>query len=142
MANDNVVWIEGLEEFIKDLNKYGKEAEQKMIPYVDKGGDQLLTKVKTKVPVRLGNLKRSLYLKRPKPKNLLIRNWLTWHDDVRDYAAPVEFGHQLIYFGKRTNKWIAPQPYLRPGADESADTVLGTMIKGVDKTLESLSDKG
>ena len=136
----SVIHIEGLEEFIDDLNKYGERAVELMRPYVDKGGDTLLAKTKLKVPVRLGTLKRSLYLKRPRPKKLLVKNTLTWGDDVRAYAAPVELGHQLIYFGKRTNTYIAPQPYLRPGADESADSVLKTMIKGVDITLKSLSD--
>jgi len=133
--------IEGLKDFIKDLEGFTKDAEKEMVPFVDKSGDLLLSKTKQKVNVDTGKLKNSLFLRRLRPRNGVTRNILTWGDDVRDYAAPLELGHNLVLFGKRTLKHIAARPFMRPAADESKEKVFKTLIIGLNIIINKLGDK-
>ena len=94
--------IVGLEELIADFNKFGEEAIVEMQPVVNSQGDYLLAKTIEKVPVDSGDLRDSLRVKRPKSKRGRIQNYITWGNDVRNYAASVELGHNLVYMGKRT----------------------------------------
>ena len=129
--------IIGLDKLVLDLSKFGMEALKEIKPDVDKGGDILLNKAKEKAPVRLETLRNSLRLKRStSAKKFTYTNTLTWGDDVRAYAAPVELGHGLVMFGKRTNKFVAARPFLRPAADESREQILTTVIAGMDRALK------
>ena len=130
--------IVGLDEIIHDLNMYGTEGRAAVKPFVDEAGDILLNKTREKVPVDTGALKKSLFLKRPRSKKGLLQNILTWGNDVRAYAAPLELGHGLVYMGRPTNKHVAARPFLRPAADESKETVYKTLYAGLNKALERL----
>jgi HK97 gp10 family phage protein len=130
--------IVGLDEIINDLNRFGAEAQAEVKPFVDEAGDILLDKTREKVPVNTGALKKSLFLKRPRSKKGLIQNILTWGDDVRPYAAPLELGHGLVFMGHPTNKYVKARPFLRPAADESKETVYKTLYAGLNKALERL----
>lgn len=127
--------IEGLDEIIDDLNRFHGEDEVK--PYVDKAGDVLLNKTREKVPVDTGVLKASLFLKRLKRRRA-YQNLLTWGDDVRAYAAPLELGHGLVYMGHPTLKFVKAKPYLRPAADESEEIVYKTIFAGLIKAHDTL----
>lgn len=129
--------IEGLDEIIDDLNAFGVAGQEEVKPYIDKAGDILLKKTREKVPVNTGALKASLFLKRSK-KRRGYQNILTWGDDVRAYAAPLELGHGLVYMGHPTTKYVQAKPYLRPAADESKETVYKTVFAGLIKALDTL----
>lgn len=40
-----------------------------------------------------------------------------------DYAAPVEFGHRVVVNGEDTGKFVPAQPYLRPAAYRTRDSL-------------------
>jgi HK97 gp10 family phage protein len=138
MTARNNFEIIGLDEIINDLNKFGVEAQKEVKPFVDKAGDILLEKTREKVPVKSGALKASLYLKRPRSKKGIIQNTLTWGNDVRAYAAPLELGHGLVFMGRPTMKFIKARPFLRPAADESKEKVYTTITNGLNIALETL----
>lgn len=135
--------VVGLEELIKDLEKFGAEALKEIQPEVDNAGDILLEATKRKVPVNTGKLRDSLYLKRPRITKTSVKyaNILTWGDDVRAYAAPLELGHGLVYMGRKTSQYVQPRKFLRPAADESREKIFSTIIGGMDKALKKLGDK-
>ena len=130
--------IIGLDELIKDLEVFGKEAKKEMRPVVNEAGDVLLAKTKGKVPVKSGALRDSLFLKRPNYRRMYVANTLTWGDDVRAYAAPLELGHNLVRFGKPTLTHVEARPFLRPAADESKEKVARMIVLGMDNALEKL----
>ena len=130
--------IVGLDDIIRDLSNFGPEGQAEVKPYVDKAGDILLDKTREKVSVDTEALKKSLFLKRLRSKKGLIRNILTWGNDVRQYAAPLELGHGLVFMGHPTLKFVKAKPYLRPAADESKEAVYKTIFDGINKALDKL----
>jgi hypothetical protein len=134
--------IEGIDQIVYDLNVFGERGIIEVEPYVDKGGDILLKKTREKAPVGNypggGALKKSLFLKRTRTRKVGYKNILTWGDDVRAYAAPLELGHGLVYMGHPTLKFVKAKPYLRPAADESKEKVYQTITKGINKALDML----
>lgn len=136
----NIV-IEGLDELIRDLAAFGDEALKEIEKEQEEAGDILLKKAQEKVPVDTGRLKKSLYTKKQKAKPYVLTSVLTWHNDVREYAAPVELGHRLVFFGKKTGKMVEARPFLRPATDESREKVFNTLISGMDKALKRFGEK-
>ncbi len=133
--------VVGLKELIADLNRYPQGARRILRGEVDKGGEVLLRKTKEKVPVRSGNLKNSLHIKRHLRTKGKVINTLTWGDDVRAYAAPLELGHSLFMFGEYTGLRVTPRPFLRPAADEVAPQIEKLLVAAIDRSLEWLGDK-
>jgi HK97 gp10 family phage protein len=130
--------IEGIDQIVYDLNVFGERGIIEVEPYVDKAGDILLNKTREKVPINTGALKKSLFLKRTRTRKVGYKNILTWGDDVRAYAAPLEFGHGLVYMGHPTLKFVKAKPFLRPAADESKEKVYQTITNGINKALDTL----
>jgi HK97 gp10 family phage protein len=130
--------IIGLKELIKAFEQFGDIAVEELRKKVDEAGEILLEATKAKVPVKSGKLRDSLYLKRPTSKKWVIANILTWGDDVRDYAAPLELGHHLVFMGHDTDRRVPAYPFLRPAADESREKVFKIIIEGFDNSLEKL----
>lgn len=130
--------VEGLKELVKAFDDFPDIAREEMQTKVDEAGEFLLQKTKEKVPVRSGALRDSLHLKKPRSKKWVMVNILTWGNDVREYAAPVELGHRLVYFGKRTLRSVAPRPFLRPAVDENREKIFDIITSGIDKALAKL----
>jgi len=147
MAARNQFHIEGLDDLIKDLAKFGTEALKAVKPDVNTAGDFLLGKTREKLAsvtkgTSTGNLSRSLHLKRSvSGKKFVTSNTLTWGNDARAYGAPLELGHKLVMFGKPTNQTVAARPFLRPAADESREQVYNIIQAGMDKALKKLGGK-
>jgi HK97 gp10 family phage protein len=133
--------IDGLKELVAAFEKLGPDALKQIKPDVKKAGNILLDAIKQEVPVRTGKLKNSLHAKEPRKSNETISTTITWGDDVRDYAAPVELGHRLVYFGKKTWKSVAAKPFLRPGADKSKEKVFKTIGDGLSRTIDNMGGK-
>jgi hypothetical protein len=132
--------IEGMDELLKAFAKLPAEAMQNLIPAVDNGGVVLMFNTKKHLPD--GPLKRSLYIKKGKNADGVYTNVLTWHDDVRAYAAPYELGHKI----RRVKKGpilgeVDEHPYLRPGADESEQPIKNGIIEAMNKTTNEMGGK-
>ena len=57
------------------------------------------------------------------------------------YGVPLELGHRLIFFGKKTLKTVKERPFLRPAADESKEEVIGIMSDAMNKILGEWGDR-
>ena len=63
------------------------------------------------VPEKTGELKRSIQKDQSEASKMgLSAGWKV----TAPHAAPIEYGHVLVAWGHRTNRWIPPQPYVRP----------------------------
>ena len=91
-----------------------------------------------------GNLKRSIKAKKPKHKTKgKSQVYATvGFGKGAAYGVPVEFGHKLVFFVKKTNKWVKPFPFLRPAFDKNKYKLLNTMIDSMWKLIESTWNKG
>ena len=141
MAIGEVV-ITGLDEILRDIDKFGEKAMSMIDPIVAEGGDILLQAAKEKVRVGKypggGALKKSVNVKKQKTKNKKIIYNITWGKDVQAYAAPLELGHGLVFMGHPTNKRVLAYPYLRPAADENKEKIYKILFAGLNKALETL----
>jgi hypothetical protein len=138
MTSRNNFEVEGLKEFIKSINSAEGTARLKIKNAVDAGGDLLLAATKAKCGSQ--RIRSSLFLKREAPSGgrYTISNILTWGDDVRDFAAPYELGHNLVAWGKPTARYIQPRPFLRPAADENADKIFWLIENAIDDIVKGL----
>lgn len=130
--------ISGLEELLKAFKDLPDDAIKNLEPAADQAGDLLLTRAKQKVPVESGKLKSSLCMKKPTTGRFMVSRVITWGDDVREYAAPVELGHKLVLFGRSTDKRVKERPFLRPAADESKNEVFKIMKQAIAKTIDEM----
>lgn len=131
--------IEGLDELINALATFGDDAKREIAPTVDSVSVDVLTSVKSKVNNKTGQLSNSLHIKKEKSKSKYrLVNYVTWGDDVREYAAALELGHHLVFFGKDTTKRVQPHSFMRAGADAVADAVVKKMVVAMDDALNKL----
>jgi hypothetical protein len=141
MAINDVV-IDGLDDIIRDIDKFGEKAMSMIDPIVAEGGNILLQATKDKVHVGNypggGALEKSLNVKKQKSKQKRIVYNITWGKDVQAYAAPLELGHGLVFMGHPTNKRVPAYPYLRPAADENKEKIYKMLFAGLNKALETL----
>ena len=133
--------IEGFDELIKALAVFGDEAMPILQKHSGVAADVVLQRAKALVPFETGALRDSLHVKSKDPKRGVYRvnSWITWGDDVRAYAAPLELGHK-VKFGKDAPVigYAKPRPYLRPAADKSKKEVVAVMMDGVNEALEKM----
>jgi len=146
MPSRNNFEVIGLEELAIALSNQESEIRAAAKIAMDKAGDLLLSATRKKLGAvtrrDTGKLSRSLRIKRDNSgsKNAVLSNALTWGDDVRDYAAPLELGHDLTAWGRETGIPIEPRPFLRPAADENKDEIFDIIEKHVDEALKKFGD--
>ena len=132
--------IVGLQDFINDIEDFTKNAQRDLVPYVDQAGDVLLKEIKANTPTDTGALKESLYHKRPRLRKGVTRKIVTWGNDVRDYEAAVELGHNLVFFSKPTFKHIPETAFMRKSTDNKKEKVFKMLIIGIGIVMKKLGD--
>ncbi len=135
--------IKGLNELMKAYKNLPKQMEESLRAATDKGGEILLNNTRQEAAPynrysKTGKLVKSLYIKRAPHRNHTYTPVLTWGDDVREYAAPLELGHHLVFFGKDTPVRIPAKPFLRPGADKSGEQMISLQKQAANKTFDEM----
>ena len=137
------VKIEGLEELLKAFAKLGEDAFEQLKPYSTQAAEVVLNRARGKIHDRTGNLSRSLKITKPSKKNtasgLIVAK--VGFGKGGAYGVPLELGHRLWYFGKKTNRDIEARPFLRPAADESKEDTTNIITDGMNKILEERGEK-
>ena len=132
------VKIEGLEDLIKEFSKLGEDAFDKLKPYSTQAAEVVLNRARGKIHDRTGNLSRSLKVTKPSKKNtqsgLIVAK--IGFSKAGAYGVPLELGHRLWYFGKKTNRDVEARPFLRPAADESKEETTKIITDGMNKILD------
>jgi HK97 gp10 family phage protein len=130
--------IEGLEELIASFSKLGDDAIYKLSEPSVKAAQIVQQKAKSKIHNRTGELYRGIKLKKPgKQKNKKAYRIFATVGLARSamHGVPVELGHKLVYFGKKTNEKVEEKPFLRPAADESKEEVARIITDAMNKIL-------
>jgi len=135
--------INGLQELIFDLGKFGDAAMPYLKDGANEAGDVVLEKAKQKVPVRTGNLKSKLYVRKArkiKPGVYKIQSQVTVKKGA-EYYIPLELGHKIRNKKKgKSYGTVTARPFLRPAADESKAEVTRIITKAMEKALKDLGD--
>jgi len=130
--------FEGLEDLMKEFSKLGENAYEALRPSATEAAEIVLERVRGNIRDRTGTLSRSLKIIKPgkkKAKSGVIYARVTFGKDAA-YGVPLELGHRLVYFGKKTYKKVNERPFLRPAADESKEEVANIMATGMNKILD------
>lgn len=53
----------------------------------------------------------------------------------------VEFGHIMVLWGKRTSRFVAPRPFLRPAAEETKAQQRSRMVDVLKRDIQKLAKK-
>jgi HK97 gp10 family phage protein len=143
MASNNYFTVENLDQLKKAVDKLKADGMTVMQETVDSAAEDLLEKVRNKVPnkwSKAGKLKSSLYTKRSNEDGK-IANIITWGDDVRNYAAPLELGHmQVAAYGHPTQNPIQPYPFMRSAFDENEDRIYDFIVDRMNKILDDFGE--
>lgn len=130
--------FEGLEDLMKEFSKLGENAYEALRPSATEAAEIVLERARGNIRDRTGTLSRSLKIIKPgkkKAKSGVIYARVTFGKDA-SYGVPLELGHRLVYFGKKTYKKVNERPFLRPAADESKEEVANIMAAGMNKILD------
>lgn len=135
--------VRGLSEVIKQLEKFPKEIEKRVVRReLRKASKIILSEAKQRAPRRSGELEKGLKIRMKAKKG---SRWL--RSQVRSTARHshlIEFGHRMV--GHKPNKkvvgFVPPTPYLRPAMINNQDRVMSTLGEGVAKSIAKLEKKG
>jgi hypothetical protein len=132
--------VEGLDELMKAFSDLGTDAIYKLADPSVEAAELILNRAKSKINDQSGELENALEVKRPgRQRNkqaYRIFAKVGFKPRQGMHGVPLELGHRLYFFGKKTLKDVKPRPYLRPAADESKEEVANIMANGMNKVLE------
>lgn len=148
--------IQGLEELIRAVAKLPEEALKEVEGASIVAGDKILQAAKTNVPVSQsgkqyygkkewnhtpGHLRNSIKLRKPsksRKKKYLVTASIGFGKGAA-YGVPLELGHDLVLFGRRTGKHVEGRPFLRKSADDNKAYATTAMMAGLNSALEKFS---
>lgn len=147
MASGTTVKIDGLDELLADIEKMSNTVMPAMQAASEKGAQAVLFRARANLEFfnifGSGQLSRSMKVTGGviTPNGSFVIHYVTWGNDVRDYAMPLELGHFLRHTkkGPIIGK-VAPHPFLRPAADESKRNIRKWMVEAINKEIEKLGD--
>ena len=128
--------IQGMTELQKLFEQMPDELQRELESAVDEMGDVVLKKAQAIAP---GDLKNGIEKKTVTSKNGRISGYLTLKRGF-GYGVPVELGHKLVAWGRKTDRHINERPYLRPAADESIDEAERIALAATDRILQRFSE--
>lgn len=129
--------IEGLDELLHAFSALADDA----LVYVRDGSNSaaqiVCERAKQLAPVDTGKTKNLLYVRKATASKKAKYKVLSTIASKKGAAAlaPLELGHRLFYFGKKTDMQVAPRPFLRPAADASKENVVSKIADSMNKAL-------
>lgn len=134
--------IEGLDELIKAFSELGIDAVYKLSEPSVEAANVVLERARSNINNRTSELSRALKVTKPGRSNKKAYRIFAKVGFGKEamYGVPLELGHRLWYFGKKTNKDVSEKPFLRPAADESKEEVADIMAKAMNKILAEWGD--
>jgi len=154
--------VQGLDELIRAVAKLPEEALKEVEGASIVSGDKILQAARANVPVSKsgkqyygkgynkgkkewnhapGLLRDNIKLKKPgknRKKKYLISASVGFGNGTA-YGVPLELGHDLVLFGRRTGKRVEGRPFLRNAADDNKNYAITAMVSGLNSALEKFS---
>ena len=153
MSQQYGVEIEGLDEFIADLLSLGEVGIRKLRPATIDAANVVATTARLKAPVGVRTIKTAAKHDSKKLRDGIVvkigsykRGSYKISSRVElapgaSHGIPVELGHRLYMFGRKTLRHIEGRPFLRPAADESKRAVATIMTDAINEAIEELGGK-
>jgi HK97 gp10 family phage protein len=132
--------IEGLEELIESFVKLGEDAISELSEPSVKAAEVVLNRARQKIHDVTGDLRSALKVTKPgKQENKKAFRTFAKVGFGRgaQHGVPLELGHRLVFFGKKTLHTVKERPFLRPAADESKDEVVQIMVDAMNTILDN-----
>lgn len=142
--------IDGLDDLVRDLQAFGDAGIRRLKPALKDATEIIAATARMKAPVGTRTEEAALKKGGIKLKNgivVKVSNYRKGSYKVSGYiglapgaahGVPVELGHRLVYFGRKTLRHVAERPFLRPAADESKNAVATIMTEAINQALEEL----
>lgn len=136
----STVGLEGFDELAVAFKEFGDRGMENLKASSDEAAAGTLKNIQNHLPV--GELRNSLYVKKKALKKGVFSYvcYITWPTSLK-YPAPLELGHRLVFFGKKTDVHIPEHPFMRPGADESKEMVVNKTVAAMNKTIDEMGGK-
>lgn len=135
--------IDGLDRLVKDMERFGKEAMPELQKTAHMAAEKILIDARSRINNKTGKLYRSLrVVDRPLVGDkFVVSSHVTWGDDVRDYAAPLELGHKIrnVKNGPILGQ-VKQHPFLRPAADANKRDYKNSMVEAINREIAKLGD--
>lgn len=131
--------VEGLEELIKSFAELGNDAIYKLAAPSIEAAELVCERARGKIRDDTGQLSIALKVTKPgRPRNKKAYRIFAkvGFGKGAQHGVPLELGHRLYFFGKKTYKHVSERPFLRPAADESKEDVASIMAAGMNKVLD------
>jgi HK97 gp10 family phage protein len=124
--------LNGLDEYLEDLNQAGVDVDAAVVEALNKGADYLLDIMKRLVPKDTWNLEHHL------DKTTVKREGNFFFIEVGMRKEPLPDGTTARYanFQEYGNSSMAPQPYLRPTFDNYGKRAAAEMRKILKEKLK------
>lgn len=132
--------VEGLDELMQAFKELPDGALQYVREAANSAAQVICDKAKQLAPVDTGATQRLLYVRKATASKKAKYKVLSTIATKKGAAAlaPLELGHNLVYFGIPTDTHIEARPFLRPAADANKNNVVGTVADAMNKALEKM----
>jgi HK97 gp10 family phage protein len=142
--NDNIqVKIDGLDELIKAFAGLSDDAIRNLREPTIVSAHVVMEQAKRLTHDVSGDLDLSMKIRKPTQRDqsktkVFSRVYLS---KGGKHGAPLEFGHKLVYMGRKTNVFIPAHPFMRPAAEKSEPEVVRYIAAAMRKTIEDMGGK-
>jgi hypothetical protein len=144
MSKARITRIDGLDDLVRDLERFTTKVMPELAKTSHASAEAMLTNARLRIRNKSGDLYRSLRTKDSalKQGRFFVSSFVTWGDDVREYAAPLELGHKIrnVKDGPVLGH-VEQRPFLRPAADSQKRNIRKWMIETLNREIEKLGDK-
>jgi HK97 gp10 family phage protein len=148
----NGVSVEGFDELAEQFMALGEDLIYRLGPATVECAELIARKAREKAPRALVKnekgfrmeLKDGIIVKKPgrQKSHKAYRIFASVQlSKEASHGIPVELGHRLFLFGRKTLRDIEERPFLRPAADESKNEVANIMIDAMNEILEEYGGK-
>ena len=124
--------LEGNDELIAAIQNISGEDCQDIIESVNEAGNYLKGKIDGNAK---GNLKDALEYKEAKKNQSSVDGAIVAKKGFA-YITPYEYGHGLVAWGHKTDKYITGRPNVRNTTDNESNNTLDRIETGIDKLIE------
>ena len=133
--------IEGLDELVQAFQQLPDDAIHRLSAPSVEAAEKVAERAKSKIRNRSGDLANAITVKKPgKPKNKKAYRIFAKVSFSKKgmHGVPLELGHRLWYFGKKTHYDVPEKPFMRPAADESKEYVAKIMAEAMGKVIDEM----
>jgi HK97 gp10 family phage protein len=143
--------VEGLDELIRDFQKLPRDAINHVTKASNEAAQIIAADAIAKAPkdtgilakmIRIGKVSIRLAAKGYVRARVYIQHSGTKNKSGASHGTPLELGHKMVLWGKRTGDRVEAKPFMRPAADENKQRIRDLQIRALNNALDEFGRKG